>query len=88
MSDYLRSIVRTVMPGLWSAVVLLLAKLGLPDAAVNWLASNEVARRVVDVAALLVVYAFVRWVEPHIPAWATRILLGSAQQPVYAVPRR
>lgn len=83
MSDYIRSIVRTVMPGLWSVVVLWLAKLGLPEAAVNWLTSNEVASKAVDLAALLAVYAFVRWVEPKMPDWLTRVLLGSAKAPNY-----
>lgn len=83
MSDYLRSILRTVLPGVWAVVVLQLAKLGLPQSWVDWLSSGGVTEKVTDVAALLAVYAFVRFVEPKLPDWLTRILLGSAQAPTY-----
>lgn len=83
MSDYIRSIVRTVMPGVWAVIVLQLAKLGLPESWVDWLSTNAVAVKVTDVVALGVVYAFVRWVEPHLPDWLTRVLLGSAKPPTY-----
>lgn len=86
MSDYVRSILRTVLPGAWAALVLWLVSLGLPQAAADWLASETVATKVVEVATLAVVYAFVRWVEPHIPDWLTRILLGSAKPPTYVDP--
>lgn len=84
MSDQLRSIVRTVVPDAWSALVLWLVSLGLPQAAADWLASDTVATKVVDVAALAVVYGFVRWVEPRLPDWVTRLLLGSAKAPSYS----
>jgi hypothetical protein len=83
MTDWLRSVVRTVMPGAWSIVVLWLAKVGLPDAAVAWLSSDDVRGKVVDLVALAVVYGFVRWVEPKLPDWLTRALLGSAKAPTY-----
>jgi hypothetical protein len=83
MSDWLRSVVRTVMPGIWSVIVLWLAKVGLPDSAVAWLSSSDIAAKVVDLVALAVVYGFVRWVEPRLPDWATRILMGSAKAPTY-----
>lgn len=31
-------------------------------------------------------YAFWRWIEPKLPDWLTRALLGSAKAPVYPVP--
>ena len=86
MSDYLRSVVRTVLPGAWAALVLWLVSLGLPQSAADWLASETVATKVVEVATLAAVYAFVRWIEPHIPDWATRLLLGSAKPPTYPAP--
>lgn len=84
MSDWLRSVLRTVLPGAWSAVVLWLASFGLPQAAVDWLNSETVATQVVQLAVFAIVYGFVRWVEPRIPDWLTRILLGSAKPPTYA----
>lgn len=83
MSDWLRSVVRTVLPGAWAAVVLWLVSMGLPQVAADWLASETVATNVVELAALAVVYGFVRWVEPHMPDWLTRVFLGSAKTPVY-----
>ncbi|HEU5475829.1 MAG TPA: hypothetical protein VFV67_34770 [Actinophytocola sp.] len=83
MSDYTRSIVRTVVPGVWAVVVLWLAKLGLPQPVSDWLASTPVAEKVTELAALGAVYAVVRWIEPRMPDWLTRILLGSARPPVY-----
>lgn len=83
MSDWLRSLVRTVVPGAWAAFVLWLASLGLPQAAVDWLGSETVAAKVAELAALAVVYGFVRWVEPHLPDWLTRVFLGSAKAPSY-----
>jgi hypothetical protein len=83
MSDYLRSVLRTVLPGAWSVLVLWLASLGLPSSFTDWLGSDQVVTQVVQVVSVAVVYAFVRWIEPHIPDWATRILLGSAKPPTY-----
>lgn len=86
MSDWLRSVLRTVLPGAWSAVVLWLASLGLPQAAVDWLNSESVATQVVQLVQLgvfAIVYGFVRWVEPYLPDWLTRVFLGSAKQPQY-----
>lgn len=83
MSDYVRSVLRTVLPGAWAAVVLWLVSLGLPQSAADWLSSEGVATKVVEVATLAVVYAFVRWVEPRLPDWLTRVLLGSAKPPTY-----
>jgi hypothetical protein len=83
MSDWLRSLVRTVLPGAWSVLVLWLASLGVPQAWTDWLGSDQVVTQVVQIAAAAVVYGGVRWVEPHLPAWLTRVLLGSAQPPTY-----
>lgn len=83
MSDRLRSFVRTVLPGAWSVLVLWLVSVGLPQGFGDWLGSDTVVTQVVQVASAAVVYAFMRWVEPHMPDWLTRILLGSAQTPTY-----
>lgn len=83
MSDWLRSVVRTVLPGAWAALVLWLVSLGLPSSAADWLGSESVVTKLVDLASLAVVYGFVRWVEPRMPDWLTRTLLGSATAPTY-----
>lgn len=83
MSDRLRSWLRTVLPGAWSVLVLWLVSLGLPQSFADWLNSDAVVTQVVQVAAGAVVYAFLRWVEPVLPDWLTRIFMGSAKQPQY-----
>jgi hypothetical protein len=82
-SDWLRSVVRTVLPGVWSAFVLWLVSLGLPQGFTDWLNSETVVTHVFELASFAVVYGFIRWVEPHIPDWLTRVFLGSAKQPQY-----
>jgi hypothetical protein len=86
MSDWLRSVVRTVLPGAWSVFVLWLVSVGLPQSFTDWLSSDQVVTQVVQVVSVAVVYGFVRWVEPHIPDWLTRVLLGSAKPPTYTDP--
>jgi hypothetical protein len=83
MSDRLRSWIRTVMPGAWAALVVLLVKLGLPAGVADWLTSNGVSDAVTNLVGLAVVYGFIRWIEPHIPDSLTRIFLGSAAPPTY-----
>lgn len=86
MSDWIRSVVRTVLPGAWSVLVLWLVSLGVPQSWADWLASDQVVTQVVQIVSLAVVYAAARWVEPHLPDWATRLLLGSARPPTYTEP--
>jgi hypothetical protein len=84
MSDNLTAWVRTVVPALWSALVAWLVALGLPPV------FTDAAAGLVDVlvvpVALASVYALLRWLEPKLPDWLTRVLLGSARPPTYRVP--
>ncbi|MDQ0377957.1 hypothetical protein [Amycolatopsis thermophila] len=82
MSDKLTSIIRTVVPGAWATLVAWLVSLGLPAFVTDWL--TGLGGKVTSLVALAAVYAFVRWVEPRLPAWLTTLLLGSAKPPTYA----
>lgn len=73
--------VRTVVPGLWAALVTWLVTLGLPTGIADVLAGGE---EFVVAVALAGVYAGLRALEPHVPAWLAKILLGSTKQPVYS----
>jgi hypothetical protein len=84
MTDWLRSVIRTAVPGLWAGLVVWLTHLGLPQSILD--AVSGLGGQLADLAALVVVYGFVRWVEPHIPDWLTRVLLGSARPPQYIPP--
>lgn len=81
MTDRLTAWLRTVVPGWWAGVVTWLVGLGLPESAGDYLAGA------VDVIVLPVVlgvvYAAIRWIEPRVPAWVARVLVGSARRPVY-----
>lgn len=92
MSDLVASWLRTVIPGLWSAAIgSALAWLAVHAA---WVldvlallnidpASTAFTAGVVAVV-LAAWYAGWRRLEPHIPDWLTRVVLGSARRPVYA----
>lgn len=91
MSDLVTSWLRTVVPGLWSALVTALLAwaaasapwvLGAFDALHIDLESTTTAVWVMGVV-LAVWYAVWRRVEPHVPDWLSRIVLGSAMQPAY-----
>jgi hypothetical protein len=81
MSDRFISWLRTVFPVAWSALVAWLASLCVPEFVTGALGSA--GELVVLPVVLGVVYPIVRWIEPRLPAWLTRVLLGSAQPPTY-----
>lgn len=87
MSDYVRSIVRTVVPALWAAVVAWAIAQGIPGASIL---PADVPPAVLDAvlaaavpAVLAVVYGALRLAEAHLPAPLARLLLGSAVPPGY-----
>lgn len=81
MSDRLRSWLRTTVPAVWSAIVTYLATLGAPQSLVD--ALGDAGPTLVVPLILGAVYAGLRALEPRLPAWLTRVLLGSARRPVY-----
>ncbi|WP_263251645.1 hypothetical protein [Saccharopolyspora rosea] len=82
MSDQFTAWLRTTVPAAWSALVAWLATLGAPD----WMTGplGDAGNIVIVPIVLGAVYALLRWAEPRMPAWLTRILLGSTTPPVYA----
>jgi len=82
MSDPLTSWVRTVVPGLWSALIAWLISLGLPDAITS--ALSGLGTTVIVPIALGGIYAALRGLEPKMPPWLTVVLLGSNRPPNYA----
>jgi hypothetical protein len=82
MSDPLTSWVRTVVPGLWSALIAWLISLGLPDAITS--ALSGLGTTVIVPVALGGIYAALRGLESKMPPWLTVVLLGSNRPPNYA----
>jgi hypothetical protein len=85
MPQFLLSFVRTAVPAAWGAVVAWLLGQGwiTPEMA------EEIGGWSVGITAALVLastaawYAVARWLEPHLPAWLTRIVLGANTPPTY-----
>ncbi|GLW91777.1 hypothetical protein [Actinokineospora globicatena] len=81
MSDRLTAWVRTVVPGLWAALVAWLVSLGLPADIVT--AVDGLGQIVLVPVALAVVYQAVQWVAKRAPVWLAVILTGSTATPTY-----
>jgi hypothetical protein len=89
LSDRAVSTLRTLVPIWWGALV--------AWALGQWPAAGDVLSAIgLDPSSTVIVtlvtglavagwYAAWRWVEPHIPAWLVRIVLGSAATPTYGV---
>lgn len=84
MTDWLRSVIRTVVPAGWAMLIVWLTHLGLPQSVLD--AVSGLGGQVTDLVAMAVVYGFVRFIEPHLPVWITRVLMGSARPPMYIPP--
>ena len=87
ISDKVVSLLRTAVPVAWGYVVAFaLAKI---PAAADFLASlgvdlnSVVVVNFVTGAATIAWYAVWRWAEPKLPAWLTRLVLGSNRAPSY-----
>ncbi|WP_018682179.1 hypothetical protein [Actinokineospora enzanensis] len=81
MGDKLTAWVRTVVPGLWAALVAWLVSLGLPTEVVT--AVDGLGQIVLVPVALAAVYQAARWVASRSPAWLAVLLTGSTTTPTY-----
>ncbi|MCO1338097.1 hypothetical protein BJH93_04185 [Kocuria polaris] len=84
----LTSILRTIVPTLWGGLItwLIGALPVLAPLRADLLAYGDL---LVPALASIIIgawYALWRWAEPRLPAWLTRIVLGSNQAPVYDSP--
>ncbi|WHP18850.1 hypothetical protein [Cellulomonas sp. ES6] len=90
LGDYGASLLRTAVPAAWGTALAALLSWLLPrvpgdvgDALASLLRS-DVVTSVLVAAAIAAWYAVARWIEPHLPDWLTRLVLGSAAAPEYA----
>lgn len=89
ISDRVVSWLRTVVPVLWGTVVTAILRTTTPHlpgdlgaALASWLGS-EPTLALVTATVIGAWYALWRWAEPRLPDWVTRVVLGSAQTPIY-----
>lgn len=81
--DRVTAWLRTTVPALWGSLVAwLLGVVVLPDAVAEALTSEAVVAAVLALA-IGAWYALWRWLEPRLPAWVVRLVLGSARSPRY-----
>lgn len=81
----LTSILRTVVPALWGSLIAWLIG-ALPILAPLQSDLTGLADVLLPVLTAVIIaawYAFWRWLEPRLPDWLTRAVLGSAKAPVY-----
>ena len=74
-----------MVPLAWSQLVLwlLLAVPALEPARELLLAQTDIIVNAVALVAAGAWYALIRWLEPRLPDWLTRILMGAATAPSY-----
>ncbi|WP_186372402.1 hypothetical protein [Arthrobacter woluwensis] len=81
----LTSILRTIVPAIWGALISWALSLipALEPLREQLLAQDAVIVPIVYAVITGAWYAFWRWLEPRLPDWLTRALLGSAKAPTY-----
>lgn len=81
----LTSILRTLVPALWGALVAWLIGV-VPALAPHEADLNSLAGLAVPIIGAVITgawYAFWRCLQPRLPAWLVRAVLGSAKTPTY-----
>jgi hypothetical protein len=81
----LTALLRTLVPALWGSLIAWLIGV-LPILAPLETDLNGLADIILPVLTAVIIgawYAFWRWLEPRLPDWLTRAVLGSAKTPVY-----
>jgi hypothetical protein len=85
MGAVLVSVLRTVVPYVWGLFIgwLITVLPVLQPLEEQLLGMAELALPVLIAVISAAWYAFWRWLEPRIPDWLTRAVLGSAKAPAY-----
>lgn len=81
----LTALLRTVVPALWGSLITWLIGL-LPILApleTDLLGLSQVILPIVTAVIIGAWYAFWRWLQPRLPDWLIRAVLGSSKTPVY-----
>lgn len=79
------SVARTIVPVLWGLVLTFLAT-RIPAVHAFVAAQEAVLLPALEAVLTSLWYVAFRWLENHLPAWLTRLVLGANSQPVYVLP--
>jgi hypothetical protein len=81
----LTSILRTVVPALWGSVIAWLIGVAplLAPLEAHLLGVADIILPIITALIIGGWYALWRWLEPRLPDWVTRAVLGSAKTPTY-----
>jgi len=81
----LTALLRTIVPALWGSLIAwligVLPILAPLEADLKGLA--DILLPIITAVIIGAWYAFWRWLEPRMPDWLTRAVLGSAKTPAY-----
>lgn len=85
LRQLLAGLLRTIVPALWGSAITW--AIGVAPALApmqgQLLGLADLALPVITAVIIGAWYALWRWLEPRLPDWLTRALLGSAKTPVY-----
>lgn len=84
----LTSILRTLIPAWWGLLIakLLIAVPALEPLREQLLGWGDLAALTLSALIIGAWYALWRWLQPRLPDWLVKILLGSAKTPTYLMP--
>lgn len=85
LSDFVVSLLRTVVPVAWGALITYLV--GLVPALTGFVDPGTLASWGVPITAAVIAawYVVMRKVEPYLPGWLTALVLGSNATPKYGL---
>lgn len=87
VNDKVVSIIRTVVPGAWAALLTwAVTQIPALEPVLNQPAALG-AGSVLVTGLLALWYTLMRTLEPHLPPWLTRLVLGANSRPVYVDPQ-
>lgn len=81
----LTALLRTIVPALWGSLVAWLLGVAplLAPLEAHLLGVADLILPVVTALIIGAWYAFWAWLQPRLPAWAVRAVLGSSKAPTY-----
>lgn len=89
-SVWITGVLRTLVPSLWGTFIAWLVGIAplLEPVQAHLLGVADAILPILTALIIAAWYAFWRWLQPKLPVWAVRAVLGSAKSPVYVAEHR